>query len=38
MWYLAVGSVWIQLALSMLLLRREYNKRLQFSEEAALAA
>lgn len=29
-WYLSVGSVFIQLVLSMLLLRREFRKRLAF--------
>jgi len=29
-WYLSVGSVLLQLALSMLLLRREFGRRLQF--------
>lgn len=29
-WYLSVGAVFIQLALSLLLLRREFDRRLQF--------
>lgn len=29
-WYLSVGSVVVQLALSMLLLRREFGRRLRF--------
>jgi Na+-driven multidrug efflux pump len=29
-WYLSVGAVFIQLALSMFLLRREFNRRLVF--------
>ncbi|MDQ6886002.1 MAG: MATE family efflux transporter [Gemmatimonadota bacterium] len=29
-WYLSVGSVFVQLTLSMLLLRREFGRRLQF--------
>jgi Na+-driven multidrug efflux pump len=37
-WYLSVASVLIQLALSLLLLRREFNKRLIFGEPAAIAA
>jgi Na+-driven multidrug efflux pump len=32
-WYLSVGAVFIQLALSMLLLRREFNRRLTFSSQ-----
>ncbi|HEY2931892.1 MAG TPA: MATE family efflux transporter [Acidobacteriota bacterium] len=31
-WYLSVGSVLVQLALSMLLLRREFGRRLRFAE------
>ena len=38
LWYLSVATVLIQLVLSMMLLRREFNKRLVFSEPAALAA
>jgi Na+-driven multidrug efflux pump len=37
-WYLSLASVFIQLALSLLLLQREFNKRLVFSEPAAIAA
>jgi Na+-driven multidrug efflux pump len=33
-WYLSVGAVFIQLALSLLLLRREFNRRLVFSSPA----
>ena len=29
-WYLSMGAVYVQLALSLLLLRREYGRRLQF--------
>jgi len=29
-WYLSVGTVFVQLALSMLLLRREFTRRLSF--------
>jgi len=34
-WYLSAGAVWIQLALSMLLLRREFGRRLGFEPIAA---
>ncbi|HUQ47122.1 MAG TPA: MATE family efflux transporter [Gemmatimonadaceae bacterium] len=37
-WYLSVASVLVQLALSLLLLRREFNRRLIFSEPAVIAA
>jgi Na+-driven multidrug efflux pump len=33
-WYLSVGAVFIQLALSMLLLRREFGRRLVFPSQA----
>jgi len=35
-WYLSLGAVFIQLALSMLLLRREFNRRLAFSSQPKL--
>jgi Na+-driven multidrug efflux pump len=35
-WYLSVGAVFIQLALSMLLLRREFRRRLTFPSQAKL--
>jgi putative MATE family efflux protein len=35
-WYLSVGAVFIQLALSMFLLRREFNRRLAFSSPPKL--
>ena len=35
-WYLSVGSVLLQFAFSMLLLRREYDRRLQFEPTAAI--
>jgi putative MATE family efflux protein len=35
-WYLSVGAVFIQLALSMLLLRREFSRRLTFSTHPKL--
>ena len=34
-WYLSVGSVFLQLAMSMLLLRREFGRRLTFEAAAA---
>jgi putative MATE family efflux protein len=34
-WYLSVGSVFVQLALSMLLLRREFERRLRFEPARA---
>ena len=33
-WYLAVGTVYVQLALSLWLLRREFARRLRFNESA----
>jgi putative MATE family efflux protein len=36
-WRLAVLSVWMQLALALVLLRREYARRLRFTERAAVA-
>ncbi|MFL5501577.1 MAG: MATE family efflux transporter [Gemmatimonadaceae bacterium] len=35
-WYLSVGAVFIQLALSLLLLRREFNRRLTFAAQPKL--
>jgi len=35
-WYLSVGAVFVQLALSMLLLRREFRRRLTFPSQAKL--
>jgi len=35
-WYLSVGAVLVQLALSMLLLRREFNRRLTFPSQPKL--
>ena len=35
-WYLSLGAVVVQLALSMLLLRREFNRRLAFPSRPAL--
>jgi Na+-driven multidrug efflux pump len=35
-WYLSVGAVFIQLALSMLLLRREFSRRLTFPAQPRL--
>jgi putative MATE family efflux protein len=35
-WYLSVGAVFVQLALSMLLLRREFNRRLVFPSQPKL--
>ena len=35
-WYLSVGAVVVQLALSMLLLRREFNRRLAFPSQPTL--
>ena len=35
-WYLSVGAVVVQLALSMLLLRREFNRRLAFPSQPKL--
>jgi Na+-driven multidrug efflux pump len=35
-WYLSVGAVLVQLALSMLLLRREFSRRLTFPSKAKL--
>jgi Na+-driven multidrug efflux pump len=35
-WYLSVGAVFVQLALSMLLLRREFNRRLTFAPDPKL--
>ena len=35
LWYLSVGSVFVQFALSMLLLRREFDRRLGFPEADA---
>jgi putative MATE family efflux protein len=35
-WYLSLGAVFIQLALSMFLLRREFNRRLAFSSQPKL--
>jgi Na+-driven multidrug efflux pump len=35
-WYLSVGAVLVQLALSLLLLRREFNRRLAFSPQPKL--
>ena len=35
-WYLSVGAVLVQLALSMLLLRREFRRRLTFPSQAKL--
>jgi putative MATE family efflux protein len=35
-WYLSVGAVFIQLALSMLLLRREFTRRLTFASQPRL--
>ena len=37
-WYLALLSVWVQLAVAMLLLRREFRKRLAFTEPVASVA
>jgi putative MATE family efflux protein len=37
-WYLAVGAVYVQLALSMLLLSREFRRRLGFAAPQAKAA
>jgi hypothetical protein len=37
-WYLAVGAVLVQLALSMLLLSREFRRRLKFAAPQARAA
>jgi Na+-driven multidrug efflux pump len=37
-WYLAVGAVLVQLALSMYLLRREFGRRLNFPVPEARAA
>ncbi|MEO5580237.1 MAG: MATE family efflux transporter, partial [Gemmatimonadaceae bacterium] len=37
LWYLSVGSVFVQLVLSMLLLRREFGRRLAFFPTAYLA-
>jgi hypothetical protein len=37
-WYLAVGAVLVHLALSMLLLSREFRRRLKFAEPHAKAA
>jgi putative MATE family efflux protein len=34
-WYLSVGSVFVQLALSMMLLRREFGRRLRFEPASA---
>lgn len=34
-WYLSVGAVYVQLTLSMLLLRREFGRRLQFETASA---
>ena len=36
MWYVSVASVFVQLLLSMLLLRREFGRRLQFDDVAPL--
>jgi putative MATE family efflux protein len=35
-WYLSVGAVFVQLVLSMLLLRREFNRRLTFPSQPKL--
>jgi Na+-driven multidrug efflux pump len=35
-WYLSVGAVFVQLVLSMLLLRREFNRRLTFPAQPKL--
>ena len=35
-WYLSVGAVLVQLALSMLLLRREFTRRLTFPSQPKL--
>lgn len=35
MWYLSVGAVLVQLALTLLLLRREFDRRLQFTSTTA---
>jgi Na+-driven multidrug efflux pump len=35
-WYLSVGAVFVQLALSMFLLRREFNRRLTFAASPKL--
>ena len=35
-WYLSVGAVFVQLVLSMLLLRREFSRRLAFPSQPAL--
>lgn len=37
-WYLSLASVLVQLTISMLLLRREFNKRLSFNDAPAVAA
>jgi hypothetical protein len=37
-WYLSVASVYVQLALSLWLLRRELTQRLHFDEAAPMAA
>ena len=37
-WYLSMGAVFVQLALSMLLLRREFGRRLNFAVTQARAA
>ena len=34
LWYLSVGSVYVQLILALLLLRREFSRRLAFSKPA----
>jgi Na+-driven multidrug efflux pump len=36
LWYLSVGAVFVQLALSMLLLRREFSRRLTFPSQPKL--
>jgi Na+-driven multidrug efflux pump len=38
LWYTSVASIFTQLALSMVLLRREFGKRLRFSEQPLGAA
>jgi hypothetical protein len=35
LWYLSVGAVIVQLALSMLLLRKEFGRRLRFEAVSA---
>jgi putative MATE family efflux protein len=37
-WYLSVATVWVQLALSLLLLRREFARRLDFGVRAPVGA